>query len=83
MGTLAQLGIKLFRGQNHPHKMEYVVWIGGLLLTFLVTTALARLALKMMADVERAAEKPVSLAQKPRAGSDKKRGKREPAIAEN
>lgn len=69
MGTMAQLGIKLFRGQTHPHKMEYVVWIGGLLLTFLVTTALARLALKVMAEVEQAAEKAaaakVDKAQKP------------------
>ena len=68
LGTLAQLGIKLFRGQNHPHKMEYVVWFGGLLLTLLVTTALARLALKMMAEVERPSEKPATKGKERRPG---------------
>jgi len=83
LGTLAQLGIKILRGQTHPHQMEYVVWIGGLLLTLLTTTALARLALKLMAEVERAATKPVSDGQRPRAESDEKRGQREPAIVDN
>ncbi len=51
LGTLAQLGIKIVRGQNHPHGIEYVIWIGGLLVTLFVTTALGRLALKLMAQV--------------------------------
>ncbi|MEI6349991.1 MAG: TVP38/TMEM64 family protein [Verrucomicrobiota bacterium] len=52
LGTLAQLGIKLFRGQTHPVWSEYLIWFGGLLLTVIVTTALGRLALKLLAEVE-------------------------------
>lgn len=55
LGTLAQLGIKVFRGENHPHPVEYVVWIGGLVLTLAVALALGRVALRLMADVERTA----------------------------
>ncbi len=58
VGTLAQFGIKLFRGATHPQPVEYVVWIGGLAVTFGVTIALGRLALKLMAEVERTAAEP-------------------------
>lgn len=60
LGTLAQLGIKLLRHQTHPSKMEYVIWIGGLLLTLVVTTALGRLALKILNEIEQAAKSPPS-----------------------
>jgi uncharacterized membrane protein YdjX (TVP38/TMEM64 family) len=68
LGTLAQLGIKLFEKKTHPHPIEYVVWIGGLLLTFAVTFFLGKTALRLMAEIERAtkasddggAEKPAS-----------------------
>jgi uncharacterized membrane protein YdjX (TVP38/TMEM64 family) len=56
LGTLAQLGIKVFQGENHPRLVEYVVWIGGLLLALAVALALGRVALKMMAEVERRTE---------------------------
>jgi hypothetical protein len=52
LGTLAQLGIKLLRGKTHPHPLEFVIWIGGLLLTLFITTLLARLAVKMMREIE-------------------------------
>ncbi len=52
LGTLAQLGIKLFRHQTHPHMHEYVIWISGLLLTLVVTTALGRIALRLLAEIE-------------------------------
>ena len=52
LGTLAQLGLKLVRGQTHPAPIEYVIWIGGLLLTLLVTTLLARMALRLLAEAE-------------------------------
>ena len=55
LGTLAQLGIKLARGQTHPAPLEYDQWIGGLLLTLLVTTLLARMALRLLAEAEAAA----------------------------
>ena len=56
LGTLAQLGIKLVKGQTHPLFHEYAVWLGGLGLTLAVTTALARIALRLLAEVEREAE---------------------------
>jgi uncharacterized membrane protein YdjX (TVP38/TMEM64 family) len=52
LGTLLQLGIKLAKGQNHPHPIEYVIWIGGLLATLIVAITLGRIALKLMAEVE-------------------------------
>jgi uncharacterized membrane protein YdjX (TVP38/TMEM64 family) len=55
-GTLAQLGIKLYRGRNHPHEQEYIIWFGGLLLALVVVFALGRVAMKMMAEVEKQSE---------------------------
>lgn len=52
LGTLAQLGIKLWSGENNPAMIEYFKWGGGLLLTVVVTTALGRLALKMLREIE-------------------------------
>lgn len=48
LGTLAQLGIKLLQHKNHPHPHEYVVWIGGLLLTAAVTAGIGRIALRLL-----------------------------------
>jgi len=50
LGTLAQLGIKLFEHKNHPHPHEYVVWIGGLLLTAAVTAGIGRIALRLLGE---------------------------------
>lgn len=52
LGTLAQLGLRVWRGQNHPHWYEYVWWIGGLGLTLAVTGALGRLALRLIAEAK-------------------------------
>jgi len=52
LGTLAQLGIKLVKGKTHPFPHEYIVWFGGLLLTVVVTTALGRLALRLLSEVD-------------------------------
>lgn len=51
-GTLAQLGIKLFRHQTHPHPHEYVIWIGGLVVTIGVTIALGKIALRLLREME-------------------------------
>ncbi len=51
-GTLAQYGIRLMQHKTHPRPIEYVVWIGGLLLTFGVTFALGRIALRLLREVE-------------------------------
>ena len=56
LGTLAQLGLRLVRGETHPHPLEYVIWFGGLALTIVVTTALGRLALRLLAEVDAAPE---------------------------
>jgi uncharacterized membrane protein YdjX (TVP38/TMEM64 family) len=58
LGTLAQLGIRLWRGASDPRPLEYVLWIGGLALTLGVTIALARLSLRLLTEAEQAA-KPV------------------------
>ena len=50
LGTLAQLGIKLFGRKTPPHPYEYVVWFGGLLLTALVTAGIGRVALRMLGE---------------------------------
>jgi uncharacterized membrane protein YdjX (TVP38/TMEM64 family) len=55
LGTLAQLGLRLWRGQTHPLAHEYVIWIGGLVLTIAVTTALGRIALRLLAEAEKTA----------------------------
>ena len=56
LGTLAQHGLRIWQGKSHPQTWEYFVWIGGLVLTFAVTTALARLALRLLAEAEREAK---------------------------
>jgi len=58
LGTLAQLGIKLAEGKNHPHPVEYATWIGGLLLTFTVAAGLGRIALKLLGEIEKASKQP-------------------------
>ena len=53
LGTLAQHGLRVLRGQSHPRPIEYFLWIGGLLLAGLVTTLLSRLALRLLAEAEK------------------------------
>ena len=43
---------RLITGKSHPFPHEYALWIGGLLLTFAVTIALARLALRILSEAE-------------------------------
>lgn len=56
LGTMAQYGIRLLRGKSHPLLNEYVIWLGGLGLTFLVTTALGMTALRILRHVNDAPE---------------------------
>ena len=56
-GTMAQYGLKIWQGKTHPHPMEYVIWLGGLALTFVTTVALARIALRALAEAEKTARK--------------------------
>jgi len=50
-GTLAQYGIRLLQHKSHPRPVEYIVWGGGLLLTFGITFALGRIALRLLREV--------------------------------
>ncbi|MEA3188551.1 MAG: hypothetical protein QOD99_2381 [Chthoniobacter sp.] len=52
LGTLAQLGMKLARRETHPAMHEYLVWFGGLAVTAVVSFALGRIALKLLAEAE-------------------------------
>lgn len=56
-GTMAQYGLKIWQGKTHPHPLEYVIWLGGLALTFVATMALARIALRALAEAEKVARK--------------------------
>ena len=60
LGTLAQFGLKIFHGTSHPFPHEYRFWIGGFVLTLAVTIALARLALKILAEAEAEADRTAS-----------------------
>jgi len=59
LGTLAQLGIKLFERKNHPQPHEYVIWIGGLALTAVMTAGIGRIALRMLGDAGATVTEPV------------------------
>ena len=54
LGTLTQLGMRIARGESHPARVEYAAWIGGLVFTLLVTAALARIAIRALAEAEAA-----------------------------
>lgn len=56
LGTLAQLGLRLWRGETHPHPYEYVLWLGGLLLAAGALAALGRVARRIVSEVEQCAE---------------------------
>jgi len=58
LGTLLQLGLRLLEGKTHPQPVEYVIWGGGLVVTLAATAALARIALRLLAEMEAAAVKP-------------------------
>jgi uncharacterized membrane protein YdjX (TVP38/TMEM64 family) len=58
LGTLTQLGLRVLRGQSHPHPVEYVVWIGGLVVTIAATTALARIALRVLEEMDAMTDEP-------------------------
>lgn len=54
LGTLGQFGLRIWEGKSQPALLEYVIWIGGLVLTLVITTALARLALRLLLEAEEA-----------------------------
>jgi uncharacterized membrane protein YdjX (TVP38/TMEM64 family) len=50
LGRFAQSGLRAWRGENNLSALDWALWIGGLILTLVVTTALARLALRLIAE---------------------------------
>lgn len=56
LGTLAQHGLKIWQGKSHPQTWEYGVWVGGLVVSFAVTAALARLALRVLGEIRQVEE---------------------------
>jgi uncharacterized membrane protein YdjX (TVP38/TMEM64 family) len=56
LGTMGQHGLLLWRGKIHPATSEYCIWIGGLLLTLAATVALGRIALRALAEAEKAVQ---------------------------
>ena len=52
LGTLGQLGLKLFRGKTHPRSVEYLIWGGGFLFTAIVLFLLGRVALRLLREAE-------------------------------
>lgn len=60
LGTMGQHGLLLWQGKIHPQTSEYCVWIGGLLLTLGATIALGRIALRALAEAEKAAHPPIA-----------------------
>lgn len=51
LGTLGQHGLRLARGDSHPARLEIALWIGGLVVTLVVTTLLARVAVRTLAAI--------------------------------
>ncbi len=52
LGTLGQFGLNLLRGKSSPTVLEYIFWIGGLVLLFVLTALLGRMALRLLAEAE-------------------------------
>lgn len=56
IGTLGQLGLNLLRGISHPRLVEYLFWVGGLLLSAAILVALGRISLRLLQEAENAAK---------------------------
>jgi uncharacterized membrane protein YdjX (TVP38/TMEM64 family) len=50
LGRFAQSGLRAWRGESNLTTLDWWLWIGGLVLTLAITTALARLALRLIAE---------------------------------
>ena len=50
LGTLSQFSLDILGGKSHPLPHEYILWIGGLLVTLALTVVLARIALRFLAE---------------------------------
>lgn len=55
IGTMGGHGLKLWEGRIAPQTGEYILWIGGLVLTVTAIVVLSRIALRALAEAEEAA----------------------------
>jgi uncharacterized membrane protein YdjX (TVP38/TMEM64 family) len=69
-GTLAQHGIDILQGRNHPRAIEYFIWGGGFAITMTVTIWLGRIALRLVRESEEKVRK-----------NPKTAGRNEPALS--
>ncbi len=54
LGTMGQRGLWLWQGKIHPEASEYCIWVGGLVVTLGATVTLGRIALRALAEAEKA-----------------------------
>ena len=59
LGRFAQSGLRAWKRGAHLSGMDWALWVGGLVLTLAVTTALARLALRLIAESKDPLAQPV------------------------
>lgn len=52
LGTLGQLGLRIARGQSHPHLYEYLVWGGGLVFSALMLVILGQIATRIIKGID-------------------------------
>ena len=52
LGRMAQSGLRVWRGDGSLSAFDWALWIAGLVLAVAVTTALARIALRINPDVD-------------------------------
>lgn len=71
VGTLGQLGLNLLLGKNHPRTIEYVVWVGGLVISIVILSLLGRISLRLMQEAQE------------RTANRGENSKREPPVEEN
>ena len=51
LGRMAQSGLRVWRGNGSLSAFDWALWCAGLVLAVAVTTALARLAMRMLAGI--------------------------------
>jgi uncharacterized membrane protein YdjX (TVP38/TMEM64 family) len=65
LGRMAQSGLRVWRGAGNLSTFDWALWCGGLVLTVAMTTALARLALKLLAGISENGGRPRRPAPEP------------------
>jgi uncharacterized membrane protein YdjX (TVP38/TMEM64 family) len=56
LGTVTQFGVRVWQGESHPQPLDYMLWIGGLVLTFAATILLGRIAFRLLREAGEASK---------------------------